>query len=237
MKTRPADFRDKAFFVDLFGPDVYAVGGFVRDRLRGIASEDVDLLVAKHPLEDIVARLEPHGKVDLVGRSFGIVKFTVRGKTYDVALPRIDRPKGDGTRGHKDIQVLADPSLPLEADLERRDFRCNSLALRLADGRLEDPFGGAADIRARRIRLTNPRAFPEDPLRVLRAARFASVLEFSVDPAIYPLAKDVDLRGSASSGSTRSCSRSSFNPSGRPSASRSCSSSAPCGSCSPSSTP
>ncbi len=195
MKTLRADFRDKALFVGLFGPDVYAVGGYVRDRLRGIASEDVDLLVAKHALEDIVARLEPQGKVDLVGRNFGIVKFTVRGKTYDVALPRIDRPKGDGTRGHKDIQVLADPDLPLEADLERRDFRCNSIALRLADGRLVDPFSGAADIRARRIRVTNPRAFPEDPLRVLRAARFASVMGFAVDPDVYPLAKDVDLAG------------------------------------------
>ena len=195
MKAPQAEFPDKALFVELFGADAYAVGGFVRDFLRGIPSGDVDILVAGHPLEDIVARLEPHGKVDLVGRSFGIIKFTVRGKTYDVALPRTDRTAGDGVRGHKDIRVLADPSLPVEADLERRDFRCNSIALRLSDGRLVDPFGGEADVAARLLRVTNPRAFPEDPLRVLRAARFASVLGFAVDPAVYPLARGVDLAG------------------------------------------
>ena len=193
MPKLEAGFRDKRLFIGLFGRDVYAVGGFVRDRLRGIPSDDVDILVTRVPLEDIIARLEGHGKVDLVGKSFGIVKFTLRGKTYDVALPRTDRPKAEGGRGHKDILVSADPSLPIEADLERRDFRCNSIALRLADGRLVDPFHGARDIRDKLIRVTNPGAFPEDPLRVLRAARFASVLGFSVDPSTYVLSRAVDL--------------------------------------------
>jgi tRNA nucleotidyltransferase (CCA-adding enzyme) len=193
MKHIGAEFRDKSFFVRIFGKDVYAVGGFVRDILRGIQSEDIDLLITRHPLRTIIEKIRPHGKVDLVGRSFGIIKFTVKGKSYDIALPRKDRPKGEGARGHKDILVSADPRLPIEADLERRDFRCNSIALRLADGALIDPFEGAKDIRAKLIRLTNPQAFPDDPLRVLRAARFASVLVFSVDPSIYALAKDIDL--------------------------------------------
>jgi len=193
MKHIGAEFRDKNLFVRIFGKDVYAVGGFVRDTLRGIQSEDIDLLISRHPLRTIIEKIRSHGKVDLVGRSFGIIKFTVKGKSYDIALPRKDRPKGEGIRGHKDILVSADPRLPIEADLERRDFRCNSIALRLADGALIDPFEGAKDIRAKLIRLTNPQAFPDDPLRVLRAARFASVLVFSVDPSIYALAKDIDL--------------------------------------------
>jgi len=187
------DFPDKKLFVKLFGKDVYAVGGFVRDHLRGIRSDDVDILVARHPLEDIVTGLEPFGKVDLVGKCFGIVKFTIKGKSYDVALPRKDRLNAEGGRGHKDISVSADPGLPLEVDLARRDFRSNSIALRLADGKLIDPFDGAKDIRAKLIRVTNPEAFPEDPLRVLRAARFASVLGFSVDPSTYELSKNIDL--------------------------------------------
>jgi tRNA nucleotidyltransferase (CCA-adding enzyme) len=198
MARLEADFRDKSLFVRLFGRDVYAVGGFVRDRLRGLASEDVDLLVARRPLTEIIRTLKPHGKVDLVGRSFGIIKFTIAKKTYDVALPRTDKAKGEavpGTRGHKDIAVQADPFLPIEEDLRRRDFRCNSIALRLADGLLVDPFCGASDIKAKKIRLTDPAAFPEDPLRVLRAARFASVLGYALDEAIYPLAKDIDLSG------------------------------------------
>jgi len=188
-------FADRALFVRLFGADVYAVGGYVRDLIRGCPSPDVDILVARHGLEEIIRKLEKHGRVDLVGKSFGIIKFTIRGKTYDVALPRTDRPRGAGARGHKDILVAADPGLPVEKDLERRDFRTNSMALRLKDGTLIDPFEGRKDTLARRIRLTNPAAFPDDPLRVIRVARFASVLGFTVDPAIYAAARAVDLSG------------------------------------------
>ncbi len=198
MKKLEADFRHRKLFVSLFGPDVYAVGGFVRDRLRGLPSEEVDILVQGHPLEEIVKKLEQHGKVDLVGKSFGVIKFTVDGHTYDVALPRKDEPipsENSHQRGHKDFIIRADPFLPLEKDLERRDFRCNSIALRLSDWSLIDPYGGAEDIKNRVIRMTNPRAFPDDPLRVIRAARFASVLEFTIDPEIYLAAKDIDLTG------------------------------------------
>jgi tRNA nucleotidyltransferase/poly(A) polymerase len=189
------DFADRALFVRLFGGDVYAVGGYVRDLVRGCPSPDVDLLVARNTLEAIVRKLEKHGRVDLVGKSFGIIKFTVQGSTYDIAMPRTDRPRCEGVRGHKDILVAADPDLPVEKDLERRDFRTNSMALRLKDGTLIDPFEGRKDTRTGRIRLTNASAFPEDPLRVIRVARFASVLGFKVDPSIYGVARTVDLSG------------------------------------------
>jgi len=198
MKKLRTDFRHHKLFVRLFGDDVYAVGGFVRDNLRGIPSEEVDLLVQGHPLEEIIQKLKPQGKIDLVGKSFGVIKFTIDGKTYDVALPRKDEPgkKGESQQhGHKDFIIKADPFLPLEKDLERRDFRCNSLALRLSDGTLVDPFNGREDIKKKIIRITNPRAFPDDPLRVLRAARFASILEFTISPEIYLLAKAIDLGG------------------------------------------
>lgn len=192
-----AEFRDKGLFLRLFGADVYAVGGYVRDLLLCRPSPEVDLLVARHPLEDVVGRLEPHGKVDLVGRSFGIIKFTIKGMTYDVALPRTDAPRDAAAdvKGHKDFVIAADPFLPVEKDLERRDFRANSVAVRLLDGAVIDPFEGRKDIRARLIRVTNPVAFPDDPLRVLRAARFASVLGFRIDPGLYAMAKDIDLSG------------------------------------------
>jgi tRNA nucleotidyltransferase (CCA-adding enzyme) len=195
MATFGVEFRDKTFFVRLFGRSVFAVGGYVRDLVRGKPPAEVDLLVTGLPLDEVVRRLRPNGRVDLVGRSFGIIKFTLRKKTYDIALPRTDTAAEGPSRRHKDIRVAADPDLPVEKDLERRDFRVNSMALRLADGQLVDPFGGREDIRARRIRLTNPRAFPEDPLRVLRAARFSSVLGYSVDPEIYGVAKEIDLSG------------------------------------------
>jgi len=189
-------FPERRLFTRLFGADVFAVGGFVRDLLRGCPSPDVDILVARVPLREIVRRLEAHGRVDLVGKSFGVIKFTLKGRTYDVALPRRDVPRGEGgTKGHKDFLIATDPNLPVESDLERRDFRCNSMALRLRDGVLVDPLDGARDTKRRLMRLTDPKAFPDDPLRVLRAGRFASVLGFRVDPEVYALAKDVDLSG------------------------------------------
>ncbi len=190
-----ADFQDKKFFIQHFGRDVYAVGGFVRDIIRGKPTEEVDILITRHSVEDIIRKIEPFGKVDLVGKSFGVIKFTVNKKTYDIALPRKDKPKGTGVKGHKDFVISADPELPLEKDLERRDFRCNSMALRLIDNTVIDPFKGEADTKARIIRLTNPNAFPDDPLRVLRAARFASVLEFSIAPRIYEVSREIDLTG------------------------------------------
>ncbi|MBM3296810.1 MAG: HD domain-containing protein [Candidatus Aminicenantes bacterium] len=196
MIVRAAEFREKKLFVRLFGPDVYAVGGYVRDLLRRRPVEEIDLLVTRHTVEAIVRKLSPHGRVNLVGRSFGVIKFTRRGRTYDLALPRLDTAAAArGARGHKDIAVSADPFLPLEKDLGRRDFRCNSIALRLRDGALIDPFQGRRDISGRVLRVTSPEAFPEDPLRVLRAARFASVLGFSVAPEVYELSKDIDLSG------------------------------------------
>jgi tRNA nucleotidyltransferase (CCA-adding enzyme) len=198
MKKFKPEFRHRRLFVRLFGQDIYAVGGFVRDLLRGILSDEVDLLVQGHPLEEIIKKLQPVGKVDLVGKSFGVIKFTIDGHTYDVALPRKDEPREKARRrqrGHKDFIIRADPHLPLEKDLERRDFRCNSLAIRLADGLLIDSFGGADDIKNRIIRITNPKTFPDDPLRVLRAARFASVLGFTIDQEIYLAAKEIDLKG------------------------------------------
>lgn len=195
MKRLKVDFREKEFFIRHFGKDVYAVGGYVRDLLRGVSSEDVDILITRHSIEEIIKKIKPHGKVDLVGKSFGIIKFTIEGKTYDVALPRKDTPKETNIKGHKDFLISADPHLPLDKDLKRRDFRCNSIAIKLTDNTLIDPFNGLNDIQEKIIRLTNPRSFPDDPLRILRVARFASVLEFSVEPEIYQISKKIDITG------------------------------------------
>jgi tRNA nucleotidyltransferase/poly(A) polymerase len=195
MEKLKAEFQNKDIFVRHFGKNVYAVGGYVRNLVMGSPSEEVDILITGVPLEEIIRRISPLGKIDLVGRSFGIIKFTVGKTTYDIALPRKDTPAEQTVRRHKDFFISADPALPVEKDLERRDFRCNSMALRLADGALIDPFGGLEDTQAHRIRLTNRLAFPEDPLRVLRVARFASVLGFSVDPEIYDIVKEIDLHG------------------------------------------
>jgi tRNA nucleotidyltransferase (CCA-adding enzyme) len=189
-------FPEKDMFIQLFDGNVYIVGGYVRDSLLERAKDEgIDLLISRHPVDAIVDKLKPLGKVDLVGKSFGVIKFTIQGRTYDIVLPRTDHPKPTKIRGHKDFTIAADPNLPIEEDLVRRDFRCNSIALRLTDGRIIDPLDGVSDIQNKILRVTNPQSFPEDPLRVLRAARFASVLGFKVDPDLYKVAKGIDVSG------------------------------------------
>ncbi|MFW6160180.1 MAG: hypothetical protein ACOC57_03465, partial [Acidobacteriota bacterium] len=193
MEKIQVDFHQKELFLRFFGNNIYAVGGYVRDLLRKQPTEEVDLLILNHTVNQVVDKLQPEGRVDLVGKSFGVIKFTVDGRTYDIALPRIDQAEEAEIRGHKDFRITTDPDLPIEKDLERRDFRCNSIALRLADGIIIDPFQGRKDIQQKILRMTNPETFAEDPLRLLRAARFASILEYSVDQDIYEKAKAIEL--------------------------------------------
>jgi len=160
-----------------------------------VGEQSIQILITHFSVDEITDRLKEYGKVDHVGKSFGVIKFNIEGKTYDIALPRKDLPRAVEVRGHKDFIVASDPNLPLEEDLKRRDFRCNSIAVRLSDGEIYDPMGGLRDIEEQVIRLTNRQAFPDDPLRVLRAARFASVLGFSIDPDIYDISKTIDLAG------------------------------------------
>ncbi len=198
MKRLAIDFPQKDFFVSTFGSAVYVVGGTVRDRVlygRAAVDQDVDLLVTGMGCDEIEARLRRHGKTDTVGKSFAVIKFTRQGRTFDIAVPRRDRRKqGDG-RGHRDIEVQWGPEVTLEEDLGRRDFTCNSIAVRLADGRVVDPHRGLQAIAARRIVMTSPDSFSDDPLRVLRAARFASRHAFAVEKAIYAKARKVPLSG------------------------------------------
>ena len=93
-----------------------------------------------------------------------------------MALPRRERSVGVG---HREFQVEAGPSVTLEEDLGRRDFRMNMLARALPSGLLIDPYGGQDDIRERRIDILAPASFREDPLRMLRAAQFAARFEYS----------------------------------------------------------
>ncbi len=197
MKLNP-DFPERELFVSLFKENVFCVGGYVRDLISGNPSKDVDILITKYSLDEIENKLRTHGKIDIVGKSFGVIKFTKEGRTYDVSLPRSDIPITRESRKHKDFIIKADPFLPLEKDLQRRDITCNSIALRLLDGEVIDPFGGVNDIREKRIRMTDPLSFPEDPLRIIRVARFASILGWKIEKSIYEISKDIELKGLSS---------------------------------------
>lgn len=173
--------------------EIYLVGGSVRDALLGREGYvDIDLVVSKVKSEELLHWLEQHGDVDRVGKSFGVFKFVpsqwnrekaqkTQEEPIDIALPRTEHAFMTG--GYHDFDVQSDPLLPMEKDLERRDFTMNAMALNLLDWTLVDPFGGEADIQQRRIRsVFDPEVrFNEDFTRMLRAVRLAVQLDFVIE--------------------------------------------------------
>lgn len=164
----------------------YLVGGAVRDRLLGLESGDRDhVVVGETPQAMLAAGFKP------VGRDFPVFLHPHSNEEY--ALARTERKSGRGYRG---FVVDSDPSVTLEADLGRRDFTINAIA-QDEDGALIDPFGGVRDLEARVLRHVGP-AFVEDPLRVLRAARFMArfaALGFSVAPETMALMREMSASG------------------------------------------
>ena len=156
----------------------YLVGGAVRDKLLGRAAGDRDYVVVGALPEDLLARgYRP------VGRDFPVFLHPETGEEY--ALARTERKSG---RGYHGFVFQADANVTLEQDLARRDLTINAIA-EDAQGVLTDPFGGVRDIAVRVLRHVSP-AFAEDPVRVLRTARFAArfaPLGFTVAPETMTL--------------------------------------------------
>ncbi len=160
--------------------ELYLVGGAVRDMLMGVEScYDRDYLAGKIKFERLVSILSVYGKSDLVGKSFGVIKFKPSGGgTVDVSLPRTEHSTG---WGHKEFSVVADPEVGVEQDLVRRDFTINSMAVDLRDSKLVDPLGGAEDIEKRLLRVNRRGSFREDPLRIIRGVQFYCRFKLSIE--------------------------------------------------------
>lgn len=149
------------------GGQVYVVGGAVRDALLQKEPKDIDLMVAGLPAEAVSHALANlPGRVDLTGKRFGVYRYNTAGHEVEVALPRQDKYES-GRRGEG--QITVDHNLPVETDLQRRDFTVNSMAVDLDSGQLIDPYGGAEDIERHTLRTTHPSSFEEDPTRLVRA--------------------------------------------------------------------
>lgn len=167
---------------------IYEVGGAVRDRLLGRddAVKDRDYLVTGIPYDDLTRLLKKFGRVDLVGKSFGVIKFTQfrdeAPHTFDIALPRKEHSTGVG---HQDFAVNFDSGISVEDDLVRRDFTINAMAWALDSSDLVDPLGGKLDLENKILRMTSPESFVEDPLRMLRAIQFAARFEFAIEPETF----------------------------------------------------
>lgn len=161
------------------GHEVALVGGSVRDALLGRPGSDLDFATSARPEQtERVLRGWADAVWD-VGRAFGTIGARRGGHTLEITTYRTD---DYDPASRKPVVVYGDS---LAGDLARRDFTVNAMALRLPAGEFVDPHGGTADLAARVLRTPGAPAasFGDDPLRMLRAARFASTLAFAVDPA------------------------------------------------------
>src|SRR5206468_3389413 len=158
---------------------IYAVGGAVRDELLGLPVADRDhVVVGSTPEEMERLGYKP------VGKDFPVFLHPLTHEEH--ALARTERKVARGYRG---FQIRAAPDVTLEQDLARRDLTINAMA-RDEAGQLVDPFGGAADLERGLLRHVSP-AFVEDPVRILRVARFAARFGFAVAPETMTLMRSM----------------------------------------------
>ena len=171
----PAPVRELCLELHKAGFGAWIVGGCVRDRLLGRPLSDWDVATSATPqqVQKTFRRVIP------TGIEHGTVTVLLQGMSLEVTTLRSEGPYTDGRRPDR-VDFHGD----IEADLARRDFTINAIAYEPLAARLIDPFGGVGDLRARCIRAVgDPRArFQEDGLRVVRALRFAAVLDFAIDP-------------------------------------------------------
>ncbi|MGN0584143.1 MAG: CCA tRNA nucleotidyltransferase [Ruminococcus sp.] len=169
------------------GGTAYFVGGYVRDNLMGRECKDIDVEVHGIPASVLENILDSLGERMEIGESFGI--YGIKGSGLDIALPRRETATG---RGHRDFDITADPFIGTEKAAKRRDFTINALMENILTGEITDHFGGVSDIENKIIRHVNEKTFPEDPLRVLRAAQFAARFDFCIAEETMEICRNID---------------------------------------------
>ena len=186
VQSLPAPALALARAIGEAGGRALVVGGWVRDWLSGIESNDVDL--EAYGLESAALRrvLERFGRVDAVGEAFTVYKVA----GIDVSLPRRESKTG---RGHRAFEVHGDPHMSPNKAARRRDFTINAIMLDPLTGELLDPFGGQADLQARLLRMVDAATFPDDSLRVLRALQFAARFDLEMEPATKAACRAIAL--------------------------------------------
>ena len=168
------------------GGHALVVGGFVRDRLLGLTSKDLDLEVFGLAPDALIALLARLGRVEPVGQSFPVFKIGA----VDVALPRRESKTG---RGHKGFTVVGDPDMSFEEAVRRRDFTINAIGWDPLNDEYIDPCGGQTDLAHRVLKVVDPERFADDSLRVLRAMQFAARFDLTLEPESANICRAIPL--------------------------------------------
>lgn len=166
------------------GGTCYFVGGYVRDKILGINSNDIDVEVfglMPEQLKSILLRFDD--RVDLVGAEFGVFKLG----GFDFTIARTERLTGVS---HRDFEVTLIPNGDIKTAAMRRDFTINAIYM-TPDGKYIDPFGGIQDIENGVLRVISKQSFSDDPLRVLRGFQFAGRFDMVAAPETIMMAENV----------------------------------------------
>jgi len=178
--------REIAAVIREGGGRALIVGGWIRDRLMGRESKDLDLEVFRVPADRLRQLLEPFGRVEAIGESFQVYKLG----DIDVSLPRRESKSG---RGHRGFLVTGDPDMSIEDAARRRDFTINAISWDPLTDEYIDPFDGRGDLNRGVLRVVDPATFADDSLRVLRAIQFAARFELALDEATRAICRVIPL--------------------------------------------
>ncbi len=174
----PKILIDIANRLDKAGAKAILVGGAVRDFVLQKDVKDFDIEVYNiNSYNDLASILSEFGAVNLVGKSFGVVKLRIDKTEFDFSMPRQESKVG---KGHRGFEIKVDAKLNFKEAARRRDFTINALGWDILEQKLLDPFGGSEDIKSKTLQIIDKESFTQDPLRVYRAVQFAARFGFKV---------------------------------------------------------
>ena len=169
------------------------VGGSVRDHFLKLPSKDYDIEVyGLESLEELEKILSEFGSVNLVGKSFGVLKFVHNKEEYDFSFPRTEAKVA---QGHKGFEVQTNGKMDFNTASKRRDFTINAMGYDIEEKAFLDPFSAQEDLKKQILRHIDDDSFVEDPLRVYRAVQFCARFEFDLAEETKELCKQMVNEG------------------------------------------
>ncbi len=189
MMTLPSELTPVTDYLLSQGCFPVIVGGYLRDTLLDVESKDIDIEVyVVKDIETLQRMLEPFGSVDLVGKSFGVLKLSLAGYHLDFSLPR---KESKTSTGHRGFNISLSGQMDFITAAQRRDFTINAMGYVINSSLLLDPYGGQKDLDSRTLRCVNPETFVEDPLRILRAIQMVGRFELQCDEQLIALCSEM----------------------------------------------
>jgi len=169
------------------------VGGSVRDHFLQLPIKDYDIEVyGLDSIRELEEILQKYGKVNLVGKSFGVLKFSYEHQEYDFSLPRTERKIA---QGHKGFDIRCNGMMSFKKASKRRDFTINAMGYDIEEQKFIDPFGAKEDMKNKILRHIDNSSFVEDPLRIYRAIQFCARFGYKLANETVKLCQDMVSSG------------------------------------------